>query len=100
MPRPTSVLPVTDLGRALERCRTEKGLSRKEAYLAAKTSGNQWNRLLTERRSFDLRLVTRAANAVGLHLQEAFLLAGVAVVPDNTSRTITQSELQTLQAAS
>lgn len=100
MPRPTTVIPSTPLGRELERCRAAKGISRKAASEGANTSDVQWNRLLTEQRRFEPSMVRRAAEAVGLSVKDAFKLAGIAIVPDGTSRIITVSEWEQLQEAS
>jgi hypothetical protein len=100
MARATTVIPRTSLGKALERYRLAKKISRKQAYEKARTSDVQWTRLLTEDRKFEPNLVKRAALAVGLPVEEAFLLARIAVVPNGTSRVITKREFEELLTAS
>ena len=97
MPRPTTVVAVTPLGTALERCRIARGMTRQEAYQKAGTSDTQWRRLLTEHRRFEPDVIGRAAAAVGMDLDEALNLANVALVPDDTVRVMTLSEVNALR---
>lgn len=99
MARPISVRPLTPLGKALEECRNAASMTRSEAIRRAASSRAQWSRMLHDDRDFDLGPVVRAANAVGLDPTEALRLIGYAVVPDETPRAVTTSELLELQLA-
>jgi hypothetical protein len=101
MARQQSVVAVTPLGVELEVHRRARGMTRAAAYKAAGwRSHQQWHRLLTEDRRFEPALVIRAAKAVGMDALTALRLARVAVVPDDTCRVMTQSEVLALQNVS
>lgn len=101
MPRPQAVVPATPLGEALEQHRQARGMTRVEAYTKAGWRSHvQWNRLLTENRRFEPGKVVCAAKAVGMDPEEALRLARVAIVPDDTTRVMTMSEVLALKTAS
>jgi hypothetical protein len=94
-------VPVTPLGQALERHRLLRKMTKAEASEAAGFKNHVlWNRLLTVSRKYDPDLIKRAAEAVGLDLLEALRLAKVAIVPNDTCRVMTFSEVLALQNAS
>ncbi len=100
MAKPTGKRPLTPLGAALERCRSERGLNRTQAIAAAGSSWPQWSRWLhDEDREFEPGPIVRAAKALGLEVEEALRLIGYFVVPDGVSRVMTTSELLQLQEA-
>lgn len=96
MPKPISVVPTTALGRALEEHRHALGMTRAQAYRAAGCTDTVWTRLLREERRFEPSLLARAARAVGMELLTALRLAKVAVVPDNASQVLRESEMTRL----
>lgn len=99
MARPIVVRPLTSLGAALEKCREAQNMTRSAAINRAGSSRVQWSRMLHEYRDFEPGPVVRAASAVGLDPTEALRLIGYAVVPDETPRVVTTSELLQLQLA-
>lgn len=97
MGRKQTVTPVTPLGRALEVHREAAGMTRMAAYTKAGFGSHVvWNRLLTESRRFEPDVVQRAAEAVGMNLEEALRLAGIAIIPDGTLHVVKQSDMARL----
>lgn len=94
MARPQAVVPATPLGEALEQHRQARGMTKTQAYTAARMQSHElWNRLLTEQRRFDPFLIGRAAQAVGLDVPTALFLAGTDFQRDESNRIMRVSEL-------